>query len=109
MQIAIFEIASTLDLKASLKEKLKQAMKEALNHWLITDEDEQFHCAVSAVLLTVSKEEKTRIVNEMKFLQALSSSAKGIPVNWGILVTELQRQKPIGLMALWQQVKKGER
>jgi len=107
MIIAISEIASTLDSKASLEDRLKQAMREALDHWLVTDDREQFLSAVGAVLLTASEQEKTRIVDEMRFLQAINCSKKGIPVDWDVLVTSMQSEEPIGLMALWQQVKKG--
>jgi len=100
--LAIKEIASKLDRNASLEIRLKQAMREALNHWLVTDENEQFNCAIGAVLLTASQEEKDKINQEMRFLKALSA---GIPVDWEKILIEMQNQKPIGLLRLWEETK----
>lgn len=109
MKIAIMEIESKLDKNATLVDRLKRAMKEALNHWLVTSEDEQFRCAVGAVLLTASEEEKTKIKAEMSFLRGLSSAISGVPVDFESLLTEMPvNQKPIDLLALWNSVKKEE-
>jgi len=102
MIVAIKEIASKLDKNTPLEARLRRAMREALNHWLITDENEQFNCAIGAVLLTATQEERDKINSEMRFLKALSTN---IPINWENILTEIQNQKLIGLTRLWEETK----
>lgn len=109
MIIAINEIKSRLDKNAPLEDRLRKAMREALNHWLITNENEQFNCAVAAVLLTASEKERARISVEMKFLKALNVSSENVPVNWELLMDELEGQEPIGLLPLWRSIKEEEK
>jgi hypothetical protein len=108
MLIAIDEIEAKLDKKASIEDRLKQAMKLALNHWLITDEDQQFRCAVGAVLLTASEEEKAVINEELKFLRTLGSAIDGVPVNSEAMLMGMSK-KSYGLISLWRAVKKEEK
>jgi hypothetical protein len=105
MKIAISEITDQLDKSATIENRLKQAMKLALNHWLITNEDEQFRSAVGAVLLTASEEEKTLITREMVFLRNLSAAITGVSVDFETLFEGIKDQKVIGLVPLWKEVK----
>lgn len=105
MKIAIIEIELKLDKNAPIKDRLKQAMKLSLNHWLVTNEDEQFRCAIGAVLLTASEEEKVQISREMAFLRSLSAATSGVPVDWGTLLEGETEQKIIGLLPLWKEAK----
>lgn len=105
MKIAIIEIKGKLDKSLPTDAKLKQAMKLAMNHWLVTNEDEQFRCAVGAVLLIVSHEEQAIIKEELNFLRTLSSASMGVPVDFETALSGVHAKKWYGLSGLWIQVK----
>jgi len=109
MKLAISEIEAQLKKDAPILERLEEAMKLALNHWLVTNEDEQFRCAVGAVLLTASPEEQTLINEEMRLLRSLSSAVTGVPVDWGTLLEGSENKKWYGLLPLWRKVKEKRR
>ncbi|MEM2498224.1 MAG: hypothetical protein QXR81_07615 [Candidatus Nezhaarchaeales archaeon] len=106
MLIAIEEIKAQLDENVPIVERIKQAMRLALNHWLITDEVEQFNCAIGAVLLTATEEERKPIREEMRFLKALCTAAEGVPVDFTSLTENTKPENWYGLLKLWREVKK---
>jgi len=106
MKIAIIEIKDKLSENAPIEERLKNAMRLALNHWLVIREEEQFRCAVGAVLLTTSDEEKRIILNEMQLIKGLSSAHTGVPVNFELLLDQANVKKVYGLIKIWKEIKK---
>lgn len=100
MMLAIQEIESTLDKEAPIKERLTQAMKLSRNHWLIVDEDQQFRCAVGAVIITASQDERLIIEYEMDVLRALSAGASGVPIDFEALAQGAP-ETTYGLRGLW--------
>lgn len=109
IMLGITELRQSVDSGQPLKERLKIAMRSALHHWLITNEEDQFKTAVGAVMVEATEEERELIEVELKFLQALSAASRGIPVNFAVLMEEVQEKKEthelIGLKNLWDEVK----
>lgn len=103
MRIAISDIKGKISKDKSIKERLKQAMRIAMDHWLVTAEQEQFRCAVGAVMLTALEEEKAILSEEMRSLNALSAATQGVPVNFDAL--EGNPKKWYHLMPLWKEIK----
>ena len=111
MMIGVAELRTNVDPKRPLEERLKVAMRGALNHWLVTKEEEQFIMAVGAVMVEATEGEKERINIDLKFLKAMSSAASGVPVDFGRLIDELgegSAEKAVGLRKLWDDVKRKE-
>jgi len=106
MLIAIEEIKAQLNKDVPIVERIKQAMRLALNHWLVTDEVEQFNCAIGAVLLTATEEERKTISEERNFLKGLSAAVKGVPVDFASLTENAKPENWYGLLKLWREVKK---
>lgn len=104
MKIAITEIEGQLDKSDSIETKLKKAMRLAKNHWLVVDEDKCFRCAIGAVLLGASDEEKTIILQEMEMIKALSSAISGVPVDFGAVFEKFETEKFYGLIGMWKEM-----
>ena len=82
------------------------------NHWMCTNEDEQFRAAIGAVMLHYGKgsDEFIQLETEMKSLNKVSAvihaAQAGLSVNFdSILNAEDNEYKPIGLLKLWQEIK----
>lgn len=107
MMIAMQEIESKIDKEAPVKERLKKAMNLAQNHWLVRDEEEQFRCALGAVAVTASQEERQKIAAELAFLKGIDAQRDGVPVDFMELFGRVPKT-PYGLNALWMEAKMGE-
>lgn len=96
-------IAATEAKEAALKhtdltEQIKAAMRVASNHWLITDENEQFQSAIAGVILAVDFDTQERIKKELNALRGLTiGNINGLDFEF----------EPIGLLKLWRQIKTG--
>lgn len=107
MTIAIQQIKINLP-EGDLKTKLKAAMREAKDHWLVTREDEQFRCAVGAVMLHYGPdtEEFKRLEWEMgnlnRFSAAMVAAQTGVNVDFASVLDTDQKYEPIGLLAMWK-------
>jgi len=106
MLIAIGEIKGKLKESDSIKDRLTMAMRLAKNHWVVTKEDEQFRCAVGAVLLTASVEEKAIISQEMNMIKSLSSAISGVPVDFSAVFERADTEKFYGLLPMWKEMAK---
>ncbi len=105
MRIAITEIEGQLVKSDSIKTKLKKAMKLAKHHWLVVDEDQCFRCAIGAVLLGASDEEKIVLQQEMEMIKALSSAISGVPVDFGEVFEKFETEKFYGLIGMWKEIR----
>jgi hypothetical protein len=97
------------NMSGDVVEKLKAAMKATRNHWMATNEDEQFKAAVIAVMLHYGEgtDEYNRLKWELenlkRFSAALSAAQAGISVDFTSVVQEEEKaNKPIGLLKLWK-------
>ena len=90
------------DLKAanSLLDRVRIAFKVAKNHWMITDEDEQFRGACGAILHHSMGDDKERIEAEMRQLRAIAALMSGAQVE----IPE-STHEPIGLVRIWREGK----
>lgn len=102
MLIAIQEIEGQIDHSKPLEEKLFDAMIKVQNHWMITNEDEQFRCAIGAVLSKASEEDREKINAELRALPLIYGN-HGLP---GEIILEKLADCQIGLQQIWQKVKK---
>ena len=90
---------------------LKVAFKGAHNHWMFTDEQDQFKGAVGAVLITLKEgEEFERVEKSLRALSKVSGLLNalqaGIPVDWDALEKPDENEPPvIPLNQLWCDVK----
>lgn len=111
MNVAIQEIHSHLKKEQPIRERFKEAAKIAVDHWLITDEDERFRCAVGAVMLDATPEERLIINDEMASLRAMSAMMSGVPVDLEALFGSdpMERiDKFYGLLAIWKEVRNAD-
>jgi hypothetical protein len=89
--IAVAEAEDAIQtLEADLAGMVRAAMRATYEHWLVTDEDDQFLAAVAAVMEHYGKEspEGVRLASEI--------GQDTPPQGW----------RPIGLTDLWRQVKR---
>jgi hypothetical protein len=110
--VAVMAIAAT-EARAACKgepdviERIKKAMKACRNHWMVTDENEQFRAAVAAALLESNGEEKDRIERSAKSLSRVSAMLKamqaGVPVDIEAMAAEPQESDLIPLNKLWHE------
>lgn len=106
MIIAIEEIKSKLDKSKPFLDNITTAMKEAQNHWLITDEEEQFKCAAGALMFIGNDEQKEVIEQELKGLRTISAMQSGVAVDLEVMMKTMDPDKFFGLMKIWKNLKK---
>lgn len=103
MLIAIQEIEGQIDHSKPLEEKLFDAMKKVQNHWMITDKEEQFRCAIGAVLAKASEEDREKINNELQGMQYLYGPDDGFSKDFKYVIKSLSKCQ-IGMQKIWQKV-----
>lgn len=115
-ELAVTLMASEFKDELSKLEKaedmLAVAFKRSRNHWMITDEQDQFKGAIGAVLSTLkSGPEYDRIVEAMQALgrasAVLNALQTGIPIDWTSL-EKLQEEAPknyIPLNKMWNETR----
>lgn len=99
VMIMAVEISASLKKENSLEENVKIACKLAKNHWLVTDENDQFRGMVGA-LGTFYHDDIViidRIKDEMEVIQTMASPNPNIFALLG------DRSEPIGLLKFWKE------
>jgi len=99
------------------EDMLAVAFKAAHNHWMFTNEQDQFKVAIVAVLITLkSGPEFDRVNFSLRSLRRvhslLNALQSGVPVDWEALEKQSEDsdpQKPIPLNQMWCDVKWPER
>lgn len=88
-----------------LMKRIQKAMKACRNHWMVTDETQQFRAAIAAAILESSGEERERIERSAKELNRvgamLSALKAGVPVD--IEAMEPPAEDVIPLTAMWSE------
>lgn len=94
----------------TLEGRLRAAMQATANHWMATNEDDQFLAACEGTARVVDDEDRERIEASLRLLQTLSAAASGVPVDFDALLPDgaEDRPKPARLQPLWREVKHGE-
>ena len=93
-----------------LVERIKACMRVTHDHWMVTDEEQQFKGALGAAMVLSESGDKERIQSSLKPLQALGAMMSGVPVDLERVVREQEEakeagQEPIPLRQLWADVK----
>jgi len=105
MAIAATEARHACKGEPDVIERIKKAMKACRNHWMVTDEKEQFRAAVAAALLESEGEEKDRIERSAQSLNRLGAMLNamqaGVPVDIEAMAAEPQDADLIPLNKLW--------
>ena len=103
--IALAEAKSELSLENDLLQNIKDSMSACKNHWLVTDDDDQFRASVGAVMAFYGEgsDEYKRLKQEMKTLTQFSAmmTAQQAGLNVGFDGIDVM-ENPIGLLKLWK-------
>jgi len=88
----------------------RHACEEAVNHWLITSEDHRLRCAIGVLLLIMIAQDrydvKAVVEAELRALASLDAATRGIPVDFSQVMDEDEIPNWIGLLRIWQEVKR---
>jgi hypothetical protein len=91
-----------------LEQRCRKAMKAAANHWMVTEDQQQFKGAIGAVLLAkeTTEEEKARINATVRSLAAFNAMVSGVPVDLDAMIKNADEgPAPIPLVKWWHEVK----
>lgn len=91
-----------------LERRFRKAMKAAKDHWMVTNDQDQFRGAIGAVLLSkeTTDDEKERINATVQSLAALNAMISGIPVDVGAMLKRQEEgPEPLPLVKWWSEVK----
>lgn len=100
ISLVAVECRDAVESAVGLEEKLKAAFAKAQNHWMVTNENQQFAGAVAAVYEKADDETKERIRIELEGIKALRAMLSGVPVD----IDRIEKhESPIGLMKLWHE------
>ena len=93
-----------------LIERVKACMRRANDHWMVTDEEEQFKGALAAAMVLSETGDQERIKSSLKPLQAIGALMSGVPVDLERVLREQEEAKesghePIPLRKLWGDIK----
>jgi len=88
----------------------RHACEEAVNHWMITNEDHRLRCAIGVLLLIMIAQDrydvKAVVEAELRALASLDAATRGIPVDFSQVMDEDEIPNWIGLLRIWQEVKR---
>jgi len=102
ISIVCTECKSAAEKETTVRGRLIAAFKVARNHWMATDEQEQFQGAVAAVHILSNEEDKRRLEQELLLLRTLNAASSGVPVAFEDLPVPTD---PIGVLGLWHESK----
>lgn len=99
------ECANEPDLEA----RLRKAMKAARNHWMVTEENEQFKGALAAALMeTANEAEKDRLIRSARALNRVGALIQalqaGVPVDLESMAAEPKDDDLLPLRKIWNEV-----
>lgn len=95
--------------EVDLEQRVKKAMKAARNHWMVTDEKEQFRGAVTAAIVESEGDERDRIERSVKSLNKIGSMLQalqnGVPVDIEAMASEPKQDDLLPLTKWWHELK----
>lgn len=107
MHIAIHEAREACKGEPDIIERLKKAMKPCRNHWMETNEQNQFRSALAAAMLESNEADKDRIGRSSRALNKLSAMLgalqQGVPVDIEAMAAEPRDEDLLPLMDLWRE------
>lgn len=89
-----------------MEDKLRVAFKKVREHWMITNESDQFNSAVAAAYIHATVDDKVRLEHSMNAVKALNAMLSGVPVDLAALAEQAQEASNIPLISLWHDAKK---
>lgn len=104
MMIIVSEAKGRAEGIQDFEEMARVCMDVAANHWMVTDENEQFRGALAAILTLADNEYKPRVERTIELQKALSAAASGVPVDFGSAL-ESSDIEPVPLMKWWHEIK----
>jgi spore germination protein YaaH len=104
MEAEFREIAKPAEGK-SLEDRFRAVMKRCHNHWMVTNENEQFTGSVAAMLINATDDEKRHIEMSLKIIKALSAAISGVPVDFENVLAEVEASglEQLPLQKWWQE------
>jgi len=78
--IAITELKLIAEEEPDYAQRVEKVMAAAVQHWMVTDEQEQFRAACGALLLT-SPDQADEIKSQLRSLNALGAMLSGVPLD----------------------------
>jgi hypothetical protein len=111
MMIAAMEAQHACKGEPDLMERIKKAMRACIDHWMETNEANQFRAAVAAVILESDGAEKERVERSAAALNRLGAMLQAMQAGVAVdLETELAEQPKaedlIPLRSIWEEIKK---
>lgn len=114
--IMLSDVRSNLDAEGQLASELtpealfRKTCEVALDHWLVTDDENRLRCACGVLLLLLIEderhEEKLLVERELSAVAALSAAISGIPVDFArVLENPEDATKFVGLVRIWQEMR----
>lgn len=105
ISIAATKARQAAEKETTLEGRIRAAMKATRQHWMATEEDDQFKAAVAAIYELSDEPTRSKILKEMEALRNINALISGVPVDLAALPEP--DPEPIGLLNYWREVKRG--
>lgn len=106
MLIATSEARNACAGEADIQKRIEKAMKATRNHWMETNEQNQFKAAVAAAMLESDDADKDRIKRSFDALSQFSAMIgalqAGVPVDLEAMVEQKKDDDLLPLMPMWR-------
>jgi hypothetical protein len=112
MAIAITEARSACKGEPDILERIRKAMRACHDHWIVTNEAQQFNASLAAAMLESEGDEKDRIGRSGKAFNrlnnAMAAMVNGVPVNLEAVADEAKDDGDdiIPVRKLWDETKR---
>lgn len=107
-QIVATECAHACAGEPDLEVRFRKSMKAAHNHWMATQDQDQFKGAIGGVLMAkeTTDDEKARIKATVESLRAFSAMISGVPVDMDAMIEKSKNgPETLPLIAWWHEAK----
>ncbi len=88
----------------------RHACEIAHNHYMINGEEMQFRCAIGTLIVNLLQHERhedhRKVVDELRGLNSLAAAMQGVPVDFTQLMEDDAGRDWVGLVRIWQEVKR---
>lgn len=93
----------------TLENRLRAAMQATANHWMATNEEDQFNGAMQGCARTCDDAEREVLEAEIERLNLLSAMMSNVPVGIEAITARLEAMpESIGAQKMWREVKHGD-
>ncbi len=93
-----------------LTERVRKCMAASVNHWMATDEQDQFAGAVAGAIALSDGDEREALEAAVAALNSISAAIGGVPVNFEAMTEKRESLKERGIQTIpltkiWNEVK----